>query len=381
MTNSSSQFFDESILKNFRHRTPFFVFSKEALLSNLKEYQQYLPPQTEFCYAMKANSELPVLQNLNEKGISFEVASKYELAILKNIHVPPQKIIYGTSVKPAEHISEFVKYGVDRFAFDSEQELFKIAQYAPGTRVYVRSLVDDRSDSVFHMSEKFGVTLPEAVRLLVKAQACGMIPYGISFNVGSQARNEKAWARGIKDVAIAMKQLLEKNIKIQMINIGGGFPHTYQNTDKFPSIIQISEHINLACKEIPYKVNILAEPGRGLVANTYVLITSVIERAVRAKGNWLYVDTGVYNGLLEAMAYQGTTMYDVSPLNHYPSDQKEHFILTGPTGDNLDVIRPDILLPVEIQIGDRLIIYDTGAYSFTLITPFNGFPRPDVILQ
>ncbi len=379
-TNKINPFLDKNVLKNLRNSTPFFVFSKQALLHNLKDYQNSLPPKTEICYSMKANSEKPVLQTLNEASASFELASNYELTLLKTLNVPAQRIIFGSSVKASNHIKDFVKYGVDRFACDSEEELFKISKHAQGSRVYIRALVDNKADSVFHMSEKFGVPLKETIDLLIKAKNLGLVPYGISFNVGSQARNEYAWARGIADVASAMLILSEKGIKLQVINIGGGFPHKYEGNDRIPTIKEISKHISGAIKKLPYPVNLIVEPGRGLVANTYVLVTSITEKIMRHNGYWLHLDAGVYNALLEAMAYQGSIRYRIEPMDDYPSSTKEKFILTGPCCDDLDVIEEDALLPNKLKVSDKLIIYDTGAYTFTLMTRFNGYPKPKTVL-
>lgn len=377
-TNATNEFNPEK-LKAFSQETPFFVFSKKTLLNNLSKYKDNLPPETEIAYAMKANSEKEVLETLYESGTNFEVASSYELDFLKDLKVPSERIIYGTSVKPPSHIDDFVKYGVDRFAFDSEQELLKIAKHAPKSRVYVRVLIEFKTDSVFNMAKKFGTSLKNTVYLLTKAKALGLVPYGISFNVGSQARNKEAWARGILEVAEAMTLLLEKGIKVEVLNIGGGFPHSYQDNDNIPGINEISSHIKEALKKVPYGVNYIAEPGRGLVANTYVLVTSVIGKNRRSNGHWLYTDAGVYNALMESLDCQGSTKYRVVPLKKYNSKQKEHFILTGPTGDNIDIVNDDLILPTDINIGDKLAIYDTGAYTFTLMTPFNGFPKPKVI--
>ena len=369
---------NEQTLRGLRCRTPFFVFSRRALIGNFQAYQKHLPAKTEICYAMKANSEGPVLRTLHETGASFEVASTYELALLKKIGVPSHRIIHGSAVKPTDHIYEFVKYGVDRFAFDSEQELLKIAKYAPHARVYVRALVDDRSDYVCNLSEKFGASLEAAVVLLLKAKELGMTPYGISFNVGSQARNKNAWARGIKDVSGAMTRLLAKGIKIQVVNLGGGFPHSYQHDQSVPIIEEISECIREAMKGLPYPVTFIVEPGRGLVANTFALVTSVIGRNRRSNDHWLYLDAGVYNALMESLTCQLNAKYRVASLNGHSSTFKDEFILTGPTGDGLDVINRSVLLPAETDAGDRLAIYDTGAYTLSLATAFNGFLKPKI---
>ncbi len=367
---------------NLNKKTPFFTFDKTKLLGNFKQYEKCFMPQTEICYAMKANSEKPVLETLNKAGASFEVASKYELSFLKKINVKAEKIIYGTSVKPEIDIKDFVKYGVSRFAFDSLQELLKISRQAPGARGYVRVLVDDESNSVFELSKKFGASPKEGIALLLKAKELGLKPYGISFNVGSQARNAHAWARGIADISRMMKILLEKGIKIEVVNLGGGFPVSYQKNDHFPDIEKISSYVKLACEKLPYQVKYIVEPGRGLVADAFTLTTSVIGKSKRPNGNWLYLDAGVYNALLESTTSQGSTKYKILAfLKKKFSKKTERFILSGPTGDSLDVINSNILLPKDIEIGDRLVIHDVGAYSFTLMTPFNGFPKPKIFTK
>lgn len=358
--------------------TPSFLFSKKALLRTLDEYKESLPPNTEICYALKANSEPQVLELLSDAGCSFEVASEYELEYLKKVGVIPSKIIYGTSVKPADSIAVFHEYGVDRYAFDSQAELQKIAENAPYARVYLRVLVDDRANSVFTMSEKFGTHLDHAVELLTKAQKLGLRPYGISFNVGSQARNGEAWTNAIQEIVPILKQLQDKGIKLEVLNLGGGFPYDYGVSEEVPSIKQICASISESIKRLPYDMNFIAEPGRGLVASCMTMVTSVFAVSHREDGEWVFVDGGAYNALLEAMPYQGLTMYKIRLLRD-SSAQLKTYIITGPTGDSLDVIGKHVQLPSDIKVGDRLVVNDVGAYSLVLYTPFNGFPKPQIL--
>lgn len=378
---NDNRFFSLNGLRSFRNHTPFFVFSKKSLTANFKEYEVTLPMGTEICYSMKANSEKIVLKTLADAGASFEVANKHELSMLKDLFVAPHKIIYGSSIKPASHIKEFVKYGVNRFAFDSETELIKLAKNAPGSKVYVRTLTDDKSDSVFHMNQKFGAPILDSVELLIMAKRLGLKPYGISFNVGSQARNKHAWANGITELITPIQKLQREGIKIKIINLGGGFPHPYKDHDNVASIELISTHIKKALAMLPYSIDLIAEPGRGLVANTHVLIASVIEKIKRTNGHWLHIDVGVYNAFFEAMAFQGSIRYKIEPLLRRPKDKNEKYIVAGPACDDLDVIDSEVLLPKSIKVGDKILIHDIGAYSLTLITPFNGFPKPKVIIQ
>lgn len=369
--------FSPQKIRKLKWSTPYFIYDPLVIKIRYQTFVEEMPKDTEICYAMKANSESQALLTIYECGGSFEVASKYELAILKKLGIPPKKIVYGTAVKPPDHIESFVKYGVDRFAFDSEHELQKISKLAPGAKVYARSLVDDRSNSVFRMSEKFGANYNKVADLMMKAKELGLKPYGLSFNVGSQAKNANAWHRGITDISRIMVQLTRYGIKIDRLNIGGGFPIDYEGKQKIPAIQLIGRSIQSSLKSLPYHVKFIAEPGRFLVAESFVLVCSVIEKTRRQNGEWLYIDAGVYNALFEAMAFQGTTRYKILSINNNNTTTKQ-YILTGPTGDNIDVINKSALLPENIQVGDKIIIYDVGAYTFPLMTRFNGFPKPPI---
>lgn len=366
-------------LKNINEETPFFVFNDSALKANFYEFKNSFPLETEICYAMKANSEPEVLRILISEGASFEVASKYELGILKALNVPSEKILYGTAVKPESHIADFVEYGVTRFAFDSLEELLKIKKFSSNAKVYVRVLVDDRSDSVFKMSEKFGISIDEGLDLLIKSKELGLQQYGLSFNVGSQARNAEAWSRGLKEIIGCIDKLDQKGIRIEAINIGGGFPYQYQDNGEFPTLDEITKQMEGLMTAAPYPIKFIVEPGRALVANTFCLIATVIAKSKRNSGHWLYIDAGVYNALLESMAWQGTTRYRMEALENHSTREKTNFILTGPTGDNLDVIHQEAFLPSDMRAGEKIVIYDVGAYTFPLITQFNGFPKPKII--
>src|SRR5438105_3416043 len=150
MTNiSSADFCSPNSIKQTDHPTPYFLFDKTNVSKTVSLYKTAFE-NSELAYAMKSNSEPEILQAVKDNGCSFEVASIYELDMLKQIGVSPDRIICGTSVKPADHIAIFFEYGVQRYAADSEEELDKLAQHAPGAKVYIRVLVDD-SSSVFKM--------------------------------------------------------------------------------------------------------------------------------------------------------------------------------------------------------------------------------------
>lgn len=376
LIGSNSKIFDPKFLEVLEYEPPFFLFSKKKLVDNLKKFER-LFPNSQVHYAMKANSEPELLKILAEAGSGFEVASVYELGLLKKLKVKPDKIIYGTSVKPAKQIKEFFDYGVDRFACDSFPEVEKIASVAPGSKVYVRTIAND-SGSVFKFSEKFGTDPASIIPLLTKAKELGLVPYGISFHVGSQASDPEAWANMLNILRSVLQDLQEVGIALEVMNLGGGYPCKYLSSEDAPELSEIAKNTLDALKKFPYKLKLILEPGRGIVADTAIAVASVIERVERRGSTWLFLDLGVYNGLFETMAYQGSTRYPITSMRSIGGAGEMLFELAGPTGDSPDVITREAMLPSDIAAGDKLIVHNCGAYSLSVTSTFNGFPKPDV---
>ena len=378
MGEASQAAFDAEYIAALPHETPYFLFSKAKLLARVREFTRHLP-SVAIQYALKANSDPAVLRVLADAGCGFEAASKYELRLLRAIGAPPNKIICGTSVKPAAHIREFAEYGVDCFACDCRTELEKIAANAPGSRVYVRLAVND-AGSVFKFSEKFGTDRATALSLLEMAASLGLRPFGLSFHVGSQSRNHRAWSNALANVREVMIALSQAGIELEMLNLGGGFPCQYASTDIVPALAEIGAEILEQYRQLPYRPKLIAEPGRGIVAEAGVLIASVIARIPRRETTWLFLDAGVYNGLFEAMAYQGSTRYVVEAVRPSGVSGEALFALAGPTGDSPDVITREALLPADIDVGDKVIVRNAGAYTLSVTSEFNGFPKPPAYL-
>jgi ornithine decarboxylase len=370
----------DSVLEQVRlleYQTPFFYTSRDVLKKNYQQFTQ-LFDDVEIYYALKANSDPKILTYLDSLGCGFEAASAYEIEILLDLGVNPKRIIYGTSIKPAEHIRLSFQAGVDRFAADSAEELDKIAANAPGSKVFIRTIVDD-AGSVFMMSERFGTPAETVVDLMLYAKKLGLKTYGISFYVGSQAANADMWARGVRTVTPIFEALYKKGITLEVINIGGGFPVHYDNHEDAPELREIVIQVHNALHHLPYMPRIIMEPGRGIVATSTVLVSEVIARNDRANKPWLCLDAGIYNALYEAMIHQGSTRYPIHLYNPpiEPADT-QFFTLSGPTGDSLDIIARDVELPAYLNVGDKLIFEHAGAYSITMASPFNGFPTPQL---
>ncbi len=365
--------------RDLKYKTPFFYTSKSILKNNYESFT-HLFDNEEVYYAIKANSDIKILEYLKKLGCGFEAASFFEIKLLLDLGVKPGKIIYGTSVKPANHIRLAMKSGVNRMAADSKEEIEKIASNAAGAKIFVRAQVND-SDSVFAFSERFGSPLENIVDLLLYARKRGLTPYGISFHVGSQAIHVEHWSDAILSLKPIIEKLQKSGLELEIINIGGGFPVTYNNHKQVPHLSDIVEHIHNTIHLLPYMPKIIMEPGRGIVATSTVMVSEVISRTTRRGKDWLVLDGGVYNCLYEAMIHQGTTQYEVHTTRKARKDTElSPYVLSGPTGDSIDIITRDISLPSSIKVGDRLIFENAGAYTITMSSPFNGFPKPELYL-
>jgi ornithine decarboxylase len=365
--------------RQLHYPTPFFFTSKEVLKHNYETFVS-LFDNAEIYYALKANSDSRILWYLNELGCGFEAASAYEIEMLLKVGVDPAKIIYGSSVKPASHIEKAVEYGVKVFAADSKEEVEKLAKYAPGSKVYIRAIVDDEG-SVFTMSERFGAPIDQVKDILLHVKHNNLKMHGISFYVGSQATNVDRWANGIRTIKPIIEELYKEGVTLDVINIGGGFPVEYSNHAEVPHLKEIVSRINNALHELPYIPKLYMEPGRGIVASSTVLVAEVMSRTVRRDDVWLCLDGGIYNALYEAMIHQGSTQYIVHPYT-LPEDNTSQMTCTlaGPTGDSLDIITRNAIIPSYTTVEDKLIFENAGAYTLSLSCSFNGFPKPELYI-
>lgn len=367
-----------AMLSRHEQDTPFLIGDLAALRAKYARLVRALPSASVF-YAMKCNSTGPVLQTLRHMGSGFEVASIGELEALARVGVAPTDVLFSNPIKAPAAIARAYALGLRRFSFDSEGELHKLAEHAPGADVYVRLRVDD-SASVFPLSRKFGCDALDARALMLLARELGLNPYGITFHVGSQCSTPVAWRQAMAATRGLMQQLLRDGVEITMLDIGGGFPARYGAA--VPEIEQIGAVIESAISELlPYRPPLIAiEPGRHLVAESSVLVATVLGREVRASENWLYLDVGAYNGLMETQQTVGQWEYPLwTSLPDHATAPRTQFTLTGPSCDSSDTMFFGVSLPEHIDTGDRVFIGAAGAYTLSYASTFNGFAIPTAI--
>lgn len=362
--------------KKIDHNTPFMAFDLADVVGKYQTMRRCLPDFKIF-YAVKSNPEERILKTLKKQGSSFEIASTGELRRLMKIGYKPEKCIYSNPVKPIDQIAEAYKKGVRYFAFDSPEELEKIAKVAPGSSVYLRMSVSNHG-SLINLANKFGANKTHSVMLLQLAKELGLKPHGLAFHIGSQSENIQLWDQAFDDVVDVLEELQNHGMVLKSLNIGGGFPARY--TEKVPSMAEISRRINKNIKRLPYPMQLWCEPGRYLVAEAGVIVTTIIGKTNRLNMPWVYIDTGRFQSFIEmfesdSLKYPVSTSIDGRPR----SKPKSLYTITGPSCDSYDTVMREVSLPTGLKVGDRLYFGTAGAYTHVYGAPFNDFPVPKVV--
>lgn len=331
-------------------------------------------------YAVKANPAREVIARLVDLGSHFDAASKAEIKLCLEEGAAPSEISFGNTIKRASDIAWAHSEGIRLFAADADEELEKIAEHAPGASVYIRLIVET-SEADWPLSRKFGCDRDTALRLLDMAKNLGLNPIGFSFHVGSQTRKAEMWAPSLDAMAAIWHAAIDAGHALTLLNIGGGFPAFYGEAIEAPTSYasRVMEQVTARFGNVQ---TIMAEPGRGMVAEAGVIVAEVMlvsRKSERDMHRWVYLDIGRFSGLAEtegeAIRYQFETARDADPMGPC--------ILAGPSCDSADVLyekRP-MPMPLTLKSGDRVLIRNTGAYTSTYSSVcFNGFPPLDVVV-
>ncbi len=367
----------ERFLAEQRPATPCLVFDVDVVEENFHDMRRALP-DAQIYYAVKANPAPEILARLVAVGSCFDTASVAEIKMVLSAGATPERISFGNTIKKQVDIATAYALGVRLFAFDSEAELNKLAVAAPGANVFCRILTSGVGAD-WPLSRKFGCNVDMAEQLLKAAPTKGLNPIGVSFHVGSQQRDPDQWDRALAETASLFRRLEAEGVHLSLVNLGGGFPTKYRR--EVPTTTQYGEAIlqSLARHFGNRLPDTIIEPGRGMVGNAGVIQTEVVLISRKAVNDndgvdnrrWVYLDIGKFGGLAETM--DEAIQYPIISDRHGPT---ESVILAGPTCDSADVLyeKADYQLPLALEIGDKLEIAATGAYTTTYsAVAFNGF--------
>ena len=359
---------------------PVLRISRGALTRQAERFQNSFPGTVS--YAVKANSHEEVIRTLSAAGIGcFDVASLEEMAMVRSV-AADSILHYHNPVRSRDEVAQALhKFGCRRFSVDHIDELDKIDSMVvnrENIQIAVRFGVESSTHAVQDFSTKFGASEPTTIEILKKAARLGY-KVGLTFHPGSQTTYPAPYVKHIHQAACIAHSA---GCSIEFLNVGGGFPSRYAKSNT-PPLDCYFEAIGRAAIDAfkgsrPPKLE--CEPGRALVAPAAVLQTCV--KAVRRDRHELFLNDGIYGGLMEAGQFP-----EIFPEYSMPSKEgcdsdtfRVEWKAFGPTCDPLDVLPCALLLPADIKEGDLIEFQGMGAYCTATATRFNGYGDIKVII-
>jgi len=362
-----------------KHGTPLVVVDHKVLRENYDLFRKYLP-RVQVYYAVKANCDPAIVQTFYDAGASFDVASMAEFLVVheKIEHLPAKqrqdfiwdRIIYANPIKAIETLQQLDPYK-PLVTYDNHEEVIKIARHAPHSGLALRLRVPN-TGSMVELSSKFGALPGEAVDLIAFAHNNKLEVEGLSFHVGSQCTNPRNYSQALHLAAGIFSEAKARGFDLKLLDIGGGFPAHYDAA--VPPFRRLAKMITAELDRLfPEPIEILAEPGRFLVATAATAVAQIIGKAVRGGKLCYYLNDGVYQ------TYSGVifdhAQYHLKSFKKGPTQICSVF---GPTCDALDTIGLAEELP-DMEMGELVYSENIGAYSVASSTTFNGFQPAKVV--
>jgi diaminopimelate decarboxylase len=360
--------------------TPLYVYSRAALRSAWASYRDALDGRSVLvCYGMKANSTLAVLKEFARMGAGFDIVSGGELQRVLAVGGDPAKVVFSGVGKQAWEIRAALKAGVSCFNVESAPELELISEVAlaMGQRAGVSLRVNPDVDAQTHpyistglRENKFGIAIETAMSVYRRAASlAGVKVIGVDCHIGSQLTDLRPYLDALEKLLALIHQLADAGIPIQHLDLGGGLGIRYTNeTPPAPRVFLEEVYKRLAAHGLDH-LHLVLEPGRSLVGNAGVLLTTVQFLKHAPARNFAIVDAAM-NDLLRPSLYQAWHgVRAVRPRNTKPSI----YDVVGPVCESADWLAKD--RPLALAAGDVLALESAGAYGMTMASNYNTRPR------
>jgi len=380
LTKNNENFFIEdvdvkSIIKKFP--TPSYVYSKQKIINNFENLESAFEEVDHLiCFAVKANSNLAILNILAKNGAGFDIVSGGELKRVLAANGDPAKIVFSGVGKTKEEIKLAIENNILTFNVESEGELDRIQEIANAMnkKASISIRVNPNVDAKTHpyistglKENKFGVSEESAFDLYKKAQSLDAIEIkGIDCHIGSQITDLKPFEDSLKKLNKLVDKLEAEGINITHLDIGGGIGISYENE----KTIDLNQYAEVISKEIHGKgLKLLLEPGRVITADAGVILTKVEYIKKTKDKNFAVIDAAM-NDLMRPSLYEAFhKIINVSENK----DEESKFDIVGPICETGDFIGKDRLM--RAAPGNILVIMDTGAYAMSMSSNYNSRPR------
>jgi diaminopimelate decarboxylase len=361
-----------------RFGTPSYIYSRAALEHNWRAFDTALAPQDHLiCYAVKANSNLGVLDVLARLGSGFDIVSIGELERVIAAGGDPHQVVFSGVGKRSDEIQRALEVGIHCFNVESEAELHRINEVAQRLhqRAPISLRVNPDVDAKTHpyistglKENKFGIAIADALRVY---QLAANLPHlhivGIDCHIGSQLTEVTPFIDALTRVLALVDQLAASGIPLAHLDLGGGLGIRYSDeTPPTPAQYLHALQPLLADR----KLKILVEPGRAIVGNAGILLTKVEFLKHHEHKNFAIIDAAM-NDLMRPALYDA--YHDIVAVAPHPDITAQHYDIVGPVCETGDFLGKDRLL--ALQAGDLLAVRSAGAYGSSMSSNYNTRPR------
>ncbi len=358
--------------------TPCYVYSRATIERHWKAFDSALGAQPHLvCYAVKANSNLAVLNVLAKLGSGFDIVSAGELERVLRAGGSADKIVFSGVGKTADEMARALDVGIRCFNVESQAELQQLEQVAAakGVQAPVSLRVNPDVDAKTHpyistglKDNKFGIAIEEAAEVYQTiADSAHLKIVGVDCHIGSQLTEVTPFVDALDRVLNLVDSLAEKNIKLHHLDLGGGLGIRYQ--DETPPLPE--EQIAALMARLDGRdFEILIEPGRAIVGNAGLLLTRVLYLKTNAEKNFAVVDAAM-NDLMRPALYGAWQAID--PVIRNGAEPLRTYDVVGPICETGDFLGKDREL--SLKQGDLLAVRSAGAYGFTMSSNYNSRPR------
>lgn len=361
--------------------TPFYLYSQKIITDTYNDLKKNL--SSEIFYSIKANSNQAILTLMKNCGAGADVVSLGELQRSLHAGFSPNKIIFEGVGKSRQDIEYAIKTNIRLINVESISEILLINEIAKTLNSVINIGIRLNPDidgntlnkiSTGKTTDKFGINIKNIVEILSLIKSLNNVNLqGISCHVGSQIHNisvfEKVFTRMKKTAEIT----ISNGIKIEHVDLGGGFGVDYDLDTNNLDIISIGKLVNSIFKNVPYKISF--EPGRYLIARSGIIITKILTSKENGGINFLITDAGMQTFLRPAMY---GTQHRIEALNDI-NNEKKLYTIAGPICESSDILAREIKLPGQ-KAENYLMIHDVGAYGASMASNYNSRGIPAEIL-
>ena len=383
----NQQLFAEDLpLSDIAHQygTPCYVYSRATLE---RHYQAFADAAAEhphlICYAVKANSNIAILNLLARLGSGFDIVSEGELRRVMAAGGDPNKVVFSGVAKTADEMRYALQLGIKCFNVESEAELHRLQQVAveldaiAPVSIRVNPDIDAKTHpyiSTGLKANKFGIDINDAERIYQQAAAASHLQVvGVDCHIGSQLTETQPFLDALEKLLQLIDRLQQQDIVLHHIDIGGGLGVRYQN-EMPPHPSEYAAAVVKRLQNYPH-LTLIFEPGRAIMANAGILLTKVEYIKPGQEKNFAIVDAAM-NDLIRPALY--SAWQDIVAVETDAERKQHQYDVVGPVCETGDFLGKDRML--AIAEGDLLAVRSAGAYGFTMSSNYNSRPRAAEVL-